>query len=222
MSARCVMPRGESDSEYCLTRISRQPSRFYNTLKGPPFIVCSEVEIMKLEGRNGKKRLHQGTAVVAAMLLGGVLSSGAQAQTQPQISNATQKEASVAHHVSGPFDVKMNPQTSSEESIGRMSIDKQYHGDLEAGGKGEFLGVYGSVKGSAGYVAMEKVSGKLNGRSGSFVLQHSGTMTQGESGLTITVVPDSGTGELTGITGTMTIRIEAGGKHFYEFEYTLP
>jgi hypothetical protein len=102
-----------------------------------------------------------------------------------------------------------------------MSIDKQYHGDLEATGKGEFLGAHGSVKGSAGYVAMEKVSGKLNGRSGSFALQHSGTMTQGEQRLSVTVVPDSGTGELTGIAGTMTIKIE-GGKHFYEFEYTLP
>ena len=127
----------------------------------------------------------------------------------------------MAHHVSGPFDVKLTPQTSYEESIGRMSMDKQYHGDLEATGKGEFLGAYGSVKGSAGYVAMEKVSGTLNGRSGSFALQHSGTMTQGEQRLSVTVVPDSGTGELTGIAGTMTIKIE-GGKHFYEFEYTLP
>ena len=177
---------------------------------------------MKLEGRNGKERLDRGAVVIVAMFLCGVLISGAAAQTQPQISNPGQKEASVAQHVSGPFDVKMNPQTSSEESIGRMSIDKQYHGDLEASGKGEFLGAYGSVKGSAGYVAMEKVSGKLNGRSGSFVLQHSGTMTQGESRLTISVVPDSGTGELTGIAGTMTIKIEAGGKHFYEFEYTVP
>ncbi len=121
---------------------------------------------------------------------------------------------------SGAFDVKLNPQTSYEESIGRMSIDKQFHGDLEAISKGEFLGAYGSVKGSAGYVAMEKVSGTLNGRSGTFVLQHSGTMTQGTSQLTVAVVPDSGTGQLAGLAGTMTIKIE-GGKHFYEFEYTL-
>jgi hypothetical protein len=158
---------------------------------------------------------------MAAMVLCAILISPARAQTHSQHSNPIQKEAAVAHQVSGAFDVKLSPQTSYEESIGRMSIDKQYHGELEATGKGEFLGAYGSVKGSAGYVAMEKVSGKLNGRSGTFALQHSGTMTHGASQLTITVVPDSGTGELAGIAGTMTIKIE-GGKHFYEFEYTLP
>ena len=122
---------------------------------------------------------------------------------------------------SGTFDVQMKPESSYEESISRMSSDKQLHGDLEATSKGEFLGAYGSAKGSAGYVAMEKVSGTLNGRSGTFVLQHSGTMTEGAQQLTVTVVPDSGTGQLVGLRGSMTIKIESR-KHFYEFEYTLP
>ena len=101
-----------------------------------------------------------------------------------------------------------------------MTIDKQFHGDLEATSKGEMLSAVGAVKGSAGYVAIEKVTGKLRGRSGSFVLQHTGTMTRGAPQLSITVVPDSGTGDLVGLTGQMTIHIEAG-KHSYEFEYTL-
>jgi hypothetical protein len=159
--------------------------------------------------------------VLSAVLLCALLISAAHAQARAQISTPTQKEAIVAHHASGTFDVKLSPQTSYEESIGRMSIDKQFHGEIEGASKGEFLGAYGSVKGSAGYVAIEKVSGTLGGRNGTFVLQHSGTMTNGESKLTVTVVPDSGTSGLTGIAGTMTIKIE-GGKHFYEFEYTLP
>jgi len=101
-----------------------------------------------------------------------------------------------------------------------MSIDKQFHGDLEGTSKGEMLTAGTGVKGSAGYVAIERVSGTLNGRSGTFVLQHSGTMTHGEPHLTITVVPDSGTGELAGLAGTMSILI-AGGNHSYDFEYTL-
>jgi hypothetical protein len=102
-----------------------------------------------------------------------------------------------------------------------MSLDKQFHGDLEAASKGEMLGAMTEVDGSAGYVAMERIEGTLNGRSGTFVLQHSGTMTRGVQQMTITVVPDSGTGGLGGITGSMTIIIKVGGKHFYEFEYQL-
>ena len=105
-------------------------------------------------------------------------------------------------------------------TLGRMSIDKQFHGDLEATSKGEMLTAGTGVKGSAGYVAIERVTGTLHGRSGSFVLQHSGTMTRGAPQLTITVVPDSGTGELAGLAGRMTIEI-ADGKHSYDFEYTL-
>jgi hypothetical protein len=101
-----------------------------------------------------------------------------------------------------------------------MSIDKQFHGDLEATSKGQMLAAVTSVKGSAGYVAIEQVTGSLRGRSGTFVLQHSGTMTRGAPQQIVSVVPDSGTGELVGLTGTMTITI-ADGKHSYDFEYTL-
>ena len=128
-------------------------------------------------------------------------------------------------HASGPFDVKLNPQSSEEDAdgtgLGRLSIDKQFHGDLEATSKGEMLSAGTSVKGSAGYVAIERVTGTLQGRSGTFILQHSGTMTRGAPQLAISVVPDSGTGGLEEISGTMTINI-VNGKHFYEFDYVLP
>ena len=125
---------------------------------------------------------------------------------------------------SGTFEVKLVPQSpddrAAETSLGRMSIDKQYHGDLEGTGKGEMLTAGTGVKGSAGYVAMERVTGTLRGRGGAFTLQHSGTMTRGAPQLTITVVPDSGTGQLAGLAGNLTIAI-ADGKHSYDFEYTL-
>jgi hypothetical protein len=101
-----------------------------------------------------------------------------------------------------------------------MSIDKQFHGDLRATSKGEMLTAGTGVEGSAGYVAIEQVDGTLHGRSGTFVLQHSGTMARGVPQLTITVVPDSGTGELAGLAGKMTIEI-ADGRHSYDLEYTL-
>ncbi|MBI1739588.1 MAG: DUF3224 domain-containing protein [Candidatus Koribacter versatilis] len=124
---------------------------------------------------------------------------------------------------SGTFEVKLVPQAtddSTDATLGRISIDKQFHGDLEATSKGEMLTAGTSVKGSAGYVAIERVSGTLHGRRGTFVLQHSGTVTRGTPQLTITVVPDSGAGELVGLAGKMTIKI-ADGKHSYDFEYTL-
>jgi hypothetical protein len=120
----------------------------------------------------------------------------------------------------GTFEVKLTPQEGADASLGRMSIDKQFHGDLEGASKGEMLTAGTGVKGSAGYVAIEKVSGTLHGRSGTFILQHSGTMTRGTPQLVITVVPDSGTGQLAGLTGKMAIEI-TDGKHFYDFEYTL-
>ena len=120
----------------------------------------------------------------------------------------------------GPFEVKMTPQPPGEDAaLGRFALDKTFHGDLEATSKGQMLAFSSSVKGSAGYVAMEHVTGTLGGKPGTFVLQHSGTMTRGDGGLTVTVVPDSGTGDLVGLSGEM--RIEAGGgKHTYVFEYT--
>lgn len=126
-------------------------------------------------------------------------------------------------HAAGPFEVKLVPQSdsSADPLLGRMSIDKQFHGDLEAISRGQMLSAGTDVKGSAGYVAMEKVTGKLHGREGTFILQHSATMNRGTPQLSITVVPDSGTGQLAGLTGTMTINI-ADGKHSYGFEYKLP
>lgn len=136
-----------------------------------------------------------------------------------------QTEAVVSNHARGTFEVKIAPlppdDPAADASIGRMSIDKHFHGDLEGTSKGQMLSAMGDVKGSAGYVAMEKVSGTLKGRSGSFVLQHSGTMNRGVPQLIVSVVPDSGTDQLTGITGVLEIIIE-GGKHSYDFEYSLP
>ena len=128
-------------------------------------------------------------------------------------------------HASGTFDVKLTPQTddkNADPALGRMAIDKHFHGDLEGTSKGQMLTGMTEVKGSAGYVAIEKVSGTLKGRGGSFILQHTGIMNRSVPQLTITVVPDSGTGELTGLAGTFTIKIAGDGKHSYEFEYTLP
>lgn len=126
--------------------------------------------------------------------------------------------------VSGPFEVKLLPLEISHQeepaTLGRLSINKQFHGALEATSKGEMLSAGTAVKGSAGYVAIEKVTGSLDGRSGSFVLQHSATMNRGVPQLSITVVPDSGAGELEGISGRMEIVIEAG-KHSYNFDYSL-
>ena len=129
----------------------------------------------------------------------------------------------MATHANGTFEVKLTPQPVDGDApaIGRMSIDKQFHGDLEGASKGQMLAAMTSVKGSAGYVAIEQVTGTLHGRSGAFVLQHSGTMTRGAPQLIVSVVPDSGTGELAGLTGTLTIAI-ADGKLSYDFEYTLP
>lgn len=131
---------------------------------------------------------------------------------------------SITHQASGRFDVKMIPQQPGEGEAAvpsRALLDKRYHGELDASGQGQMLGFVTSTPGSAGYVALELVSGTLQGRSGSFVLQHSGLMDRGSKQLTIGVVPDSATGELTGLAGQMDIRI-SNGEHFYELLYTLP
>jgi hypothetical protein len=125
----------------------------------------------------------------------------------------------------GSFVVEIKPQaepdTSEGVGLGRMSLDKKFEGELAATGKGEMLTALTPVKGSAGYVAIERVSGTLHGRAGSFVLQHTGTMSRGEQHLSITVVPDSGTGALAGMAGVFRLKIE-GGNHLYELEYSLP
>ena len=128
-------------------------------------------------------------------------------------------------HARGTFEVKMIPQPAQDgvgdPGIGRMSLDKQFHGDLEATGKGQMLAAGTDVPGSAGYVALERISGTLHGRRGAFALQHSGTMTRGAPQLVITVVPDSGAGDLLGLAGTLSITVTEG-QHGYDLEYTLP
>ncbi len=125
-------------------------------------------------------------------------------------------------HATGPFDVKMVPtDDKSDDGLSRFLLDKQYHGDLEGTAKGQMLTNGIDPNGSGVYVAMEKFTGTLKGRSGTFFLHHTGVMTRGTPQLTINIVPDSGTGQLVGITGSMTIKI-VDKKHFYDFEYTMP
>jgi hypothetical protein len=128
-------------------------------------------------------------------------------------------------HASGTFDVKLTPQSAAAgieaAQLGRQTIDKHFSGELDATSLGEMLSAGGNVQGSAGYVAIERVTGVLQGKRGSFVLQHTGTMNRGVPSLSISVVPDSGTDELTGLSGSMQIQIEQG-KHFYRFDYSLP
>ena len=120
----------------------------------------------------------------------------------------------------GEFEVSLTPQADGDFKAGRSTVDKKYYGDLKGFGKGQMLSIRTDVQGSAGYVAIEHVTGTLNGRSGSFTLQHSGIMNRGASKLTVLVVPDSGSGELSGLSGEMTINISKG-KHYYEFTYTI-
>jgi hypothetical protein len=132
----------------------------------------------------------------------------------------------MSEHAAGPFDVKVVPQKPDTQiaraaNLSRLTIDKRFHGDLEGISKGEMLATQTDVPGSAGYVALERVTGTLNGRAGSFVLQHSATMTRGKPLSTITVVPDSGTGELRGISGKMTITVASDGGHSYEFDFKI-
>ena len=165
----------------------------------------------------GKFRGVIGIAALAGLMLGSIAPAAAQSN----------KETTVAtRHASGTFDVKLNPEANDEgpagaSALGRMAIDKQFHGDLDGASKGSMLTAGTSVKGSAGYVALERVVGTLHGRRGTFVLQHTGTMNRGAPQLSITVVPDSGTDQLVGLAGSMSITI-AEGKHSYDFDYTLP
>ncbi len=132
-------------------------------------------------------------------------------------------EVSPMSEARGTFDVKVIPQPADDAAsgpFGRLFLDKQFHGDLEGGSKGQMLASGTGKDGSGAYVALELVTGALNGRKGSFVLQHTGTMTKNVATMNVTVVPDSGTGDLIGLSGTMTIVI-ADGKHSYVFAYSL-
>jgi Protein of unknown function (DUF3224) len=155
------------------------------------------------------------------------------ALSKPQISvrpvvepGPNQRESPMTKQASGTFEVSLAPQKpdnneAERAKLGRMSINKRFRGDLEAISSGEMLSAMTDVQGSAGYVAIERVSGTLHGRDGTFVLQHTGTMTRGVPQLSITVVPDSGSGELSGLSGSMIIKIEAS-KHSYQFDYAIP
>jgi hypothetical protein len=167
-------------------------------------------------------RLRTSFATALCLCFSSALS--ARAQNSTTAPGNPPKETVVSSHASGTFDVKVTPQPpedkSADPTLARLTLDKQFHGDLEGSSKGQMLAASTSVKGSAGYVAIERVTGTLLGRKGSFTLQHSGTMTRGTPHLVVSVVPDSGTDELAGLAGTMTIKIE-NGKHHYDFEYTL-
>ncbi len=150
----------------------------------------------------------------------GVANVGAQAPASPTLLPVS------IRHARGSFDVTLSPQEPEDvrdgSSLGRRSIAKVFHGDLEGTSKGQMLSAGTDVQGSAGYAAIERVTGALGGRRGSFVLLHRGVMARGEPELSITVVPDSGSGGLAGISGSMSIEIAAGGQHSYDLAYTLP
>jgi hypothetical protein len=168
-----------------------------------------------------RPRLAHAPALVVALALAAGVAAVVHAQTPP--SPGTPMTATAR----GPFDVKLTPQaapgtTPDPTAVGRMTLDKTFHGDLEGTSAGEMLAVRTAEPSSAGYVALERVTGTLAGRKGTFALQHSGLMNKGRPDLTIVIVPDSGTDGLTGIAGKMTIEIAPGGKHSYELIYTLP
>lgn len=148
----------------------------------------------------------------------------ANAQSKSSVNRANQNKKIMTKLAKGTFEVKVTPQPAEENigdpTIGRLSLDKQFSGDLVGTGKGQMLGISTEIKNSMGYVAAERITGTLDGKKGSFALQHLGTAQGDKFNLTINVVPDSGTGELAGISGKMKIIIE-NGKHFYEFEYAL-
>ncbi|MEM8930707.1 MAG: DUF3224 domain-containing protein [Acidobacteriota bacterium] len=162
-----------------------------------------------------------GTIAVLPFLLFGLVAGQVIASDETH----DRKSSTMPHQATGSFTVQITPQAPDvgheSTAVGRMTLDKTFEGDLAGASLGQMLAFRSAVDGSAGYVAMERVSGTLAGREGSFTLQHSGTMAGGDQHAEITVVPDSGTEGLVGLAGTMTIRIEDGG-HFYDFEYTLP
>jgi Protein of unknown function (DUF3224) len=160
-------------------------------------------------------------AIAAGLVLSAATSF---AQSRAPMLPATRGSPVMIHKAAGTFEVSLKPQDTPDSgpgaTLGRMTIEKTYHGDLVAQAKGEMLTAMAPTKGSGTYVAVEKVTGTLNGRKGSFAMHHSGTMNRGAQELSIVIVPDSGTEELAGIAGRLLLKI-ADGKHFYEIEYTL-
>jgi Protein of unknown function (DUF3224) len=154
------------------------------------------------------------TGAILVALFGAEFVQAEAPQTNPP------QEKKFMHEVTGEFEVKIVPQDTGDDKMGMMTFEKQFHGDLNATGEGRMLTGMTDVKGSAAYVAIERVRGKLNGREGTFLMHHTGVMSKGTQSLVIRIVPDSGTGELAGIEGELHIKI-AEGKHFYRLEYTL-
>ncbi len=140
-------------------------------------------------------------------------------RADPPLKNHPQ-EKKFMNEVTGEFDVKIVPHDTGDDKMGMMTVEKHYHGDLNATGQGRMLTGMTDVKGSAAYVAIERVHGKLKDREGTFLVHHTGVMSKGVQSLVIRIVPDSGTGDLAGIEGEMHIKV-AGGKHSYRLEYTL-
>ena len=172
-----------------------------------------------------KDRSCTNIGFIAAFCLLLCMATVVNSQTKSKAKNRNMKEKIVTKHATGTFEVKMAPQPAEEKvgdpTVGRMSLDKTFCGDIEGTSKGQMLAVRSEVEGSAGYVAMERVTGTLGGKKGTFALQHNGVMNRGTPSLTISVVPDSGTADLIGLSGKMTIKIK-DRKHFYEFVYSLP
>ena len=163
-------------------------------------------------------------AAVGLLLLAAPAPAPAPATPAPAPPSIPAPPTAGTLHARGTFDVKLTPQGEADKYDGattaRMTADKQYHGDLEGTGQGEMLSALSDVKGSGSYVAIERISGTLNGRKGTFVLGHRSRVTRGAQQLEIDVVPDSGTGELAGITGRRRSRFTEG-KHEYDFEYRI-
>lgn len=178
----------------------------------------AEFRSVRLPGLSMKTYVFSRAVLIAGLCLWCVVATTAQ-----QASTPTPKEKPVTAHAHGTFDVKATPAPGDDKDTvpGRFLLEKQIHGDIEGTSKGQMLTAGDFAKGSAGYVAIEQITGSLAGRRGSFALQHSGTLKHGAQELHITVVPGSGSGQLEEITGTMTIEIK-DGKHFYDFDYTLP
>lgn len=156
------------------------------------------------------------TATALAAVLGIALATG---------GGASEGDTTMTETARGSFDVTVEPvhqeRLADGNGVGRYALTKQYHGDLEATAKGDMLTGETPVENAGAYVAIEHVEGTLGGHRGTFLLQHQGTMAHGEQHLAITVIPESGTGELTGLAGTLDIDIADDGKHFYTLEYTL-
>ena len=190
-----------------------------------PFVL--QITVKDIVPMSSRARQGGNPRKIAAGLLLCAIFAGSEIAQTPVTARAGKEGMNMAH-AAGSFEIELTtqkPDNPVEQTAGsgfaRRTSEKQFHGDLEGTSVGEMLGLVTETKGSAAYVALEWVTGKLGGRAGTFVFQHSATMTRGEGQPKITVVPDSATGELVGLSGSMMIKIEEG-KHFYEFDYSLP